>query len=149
MSYLSLHICYLPSFSTPSLLVLYLSTVHPLLSPPATMLITPQFFFSIIHHSAISVTLIAIPALAALPAFARVCSGCWGEGGVGGVHVLSLNSSTKRLLSVIWLAEIRGLSVVVRRWLLQRTRQLHCHCQSPTGWSSCLESLKPFCCYVL
>lgn len=60
------HFSILLAQSSPFTPFLYLSTVH---QPPATMLITPQFFFSIIHHSAISVTLTAVPAFAVLPAF--------------------------------------------------------------------------------
>lgn len=73
---------------------LYLSTVH---QPPATMLITPQFFFSIIHHSAISVTPLCCACfLLRCQHFARVCSGCWYE---EGGRLLVPNSTTNGCLA--------------------------------------------------
>lgn len=61
----------------------------------------------------------------------------WG-GGEGACTGAQFNN--KWLLSVIWLAQIRGLLVLVRRWLLQRTRWLHCCCcLSAADWDVCLK----------
>lgn len=100
---------------------LYVTAMH---QHPVTMLITPHLFFSIIHHSAISVILAGVAAFC--------YSACYLPGSTVVVEVRRgralLPSSTKKwLFSVIWLSQIRGLSAVVRRRLLQKIRQF-CRC---------------------
>lgn len=64
--------------------------------------------------------------------FARVCSGCWYEGGRAACAGAQLHN--KRPFSVIWLAQIRGLLVLVlRRWRLQQM-QAHSWLLSEHGW---------------
>lgn len=67
--------------------------------------------------------------------FARVCSGCWNEEGA----CTGAQFNNKWLFSVIWLAQIRGLLVVLRRWLSQKIKPLHCCCLSTADWAVCLR----------
>lgn len=72
--------------------------------------------------------------------FAGVCSGCWNEEGACAGAPFNI----KWLFGVIWLAQIRGLSVPVRRWLPQRTERLSLSTADRAACQACVTIVQTF-----